>query len=113
MLSLSMCGKRWTNNPVSKKPRSFTAGLFYVRKCEDPRYAEKFFDLLQCARQFTCGRDNYSKELRRTRVEIEYRREIRRTTNGANIDMRPGTKLCFVLLGISVSSLDIHIVLSH
>jgi len=108
-----MCGKKWTNNPVSKKPRSFTAGLFYVRICEDPLYAEKFFDLLQCARQFTCFRDSNSEGLRRTRVDIEYRREIRRTTNGANIDMTPGTKLCFVLFGISVLSLGIPIVLSN
>jgi len=96
MLSLSMCGKKWTNNPVSKKPRSFTVGLFYVRICEDPLYAEKFFDLLQCTRQFTCCRDSYSEELRRIRVEIEYRWEIRRATNGANIDMTPDTKLHFV-----------------
>jgi len=53
-----------------------------------------------------------SEELRRTRVDIEYRREIRRATNGANIDMTPGTKLCFVLFCISVLSLDIPTVLS-
>jgi NAD-dependent oxidoreductase involved in siderophore biosynthesis len=108
MLSLSMCGKKWTNNPVSKKPRSF-----YVMICEDPLCTEKIFDLLQCARQFAYRRDCYSEELRRTRVDIEYRREIRRATNGANIDMTPGTKLYFVLFSTSVLSLDILVVFSN
>jgi hypothetical protein len=80
-----------------------------VRVCEDPLYAQKFLDSLQCARQFTCCRDSYSEELRRTRVEIEYRREIRRATNGPNIDMTPGTKLNFVLFAISFLNLDIPI----